>query len=130
MDRKLPENPEIQRLIRLGAASRACLESEAAALRRRLDVPARLRGSLRTHPTAWLFGSLASGLAASFLFRRKPAEEKKRRGFPGMLLGLTLTAARPIAKVWLADQLKHWLAGQSMSAGLLRQSSHPSSKSL
>ncbi len=91
-------------------ASRSMLESEADKIRRKLDVPARVRGSLRQHPSAWLLGSLATGLAASFLFRRKPSADKKRRGIAGILLGLTLTAARPFAKVWLAGQLKQWIA--------------------
>jgi hypothetical protein len=110
MDRKLSENPEIQRLIQLSAASRVFLESEAEALRKRLDFPARARQSLKEHPTAWLFGSLGAGLAASLLFRKKSVTAKKRRGIPGVLMGLTLTAARPLAKVWLANLAKQWVA--------------------
>jgi hypothetical protein len=113
MDRKLPENPEIQRLIRLSQASRSFLGNEAIALRHKLDVPARLKDSLKSHPSSWLFGSLASGLAASLIFRRRPAVDKKRKGIPATLLGLTLTAARPLAKVWLTDQLKHWITTSS-----------------
>jgi hypothetical protein len=111
MDRKLPENPEIQRLIRLSAASRSLLETEASDLRQRFDVPSRIRHSLQESPTTWLFGSLASGLAASLMFRRKPPVATKRRGIPALLFGLTLTAARPLAKVWLANQLKQWASG-------------------
>lgn len=99
------------------------------ALRQRLDVPARVRDSLREHPTGWLFGSLASGLAASMLFRRKPAAPKQPRGFPGVLLGLTLTAVRPLLKVWLADQLKLWLAGKTPSLAALQGSFSKTSKS-
>jgi hypothetical protein len=113
MDRNAQENPEIQRLIRLSQASRSCLGSEVAALRHRLDFPSRVRTSLKEHPSAWMFGSLASGLAASLIFRRRPPAPKKRRGISGSLLGLTLTAARPLAKIWLAGQLKHWAAGAS-----------------
>ena len=113
MDRKLPDHPEILRLVRLGEVSRALLENEADKLRRKLDVPSRIRGSLKDHPSSWLFGSLATGLAASLLLRRSPAPVKKHRGFTATLMGLTLTAARPLAKVWLADQLKHWIASQS-----------------
>ncbi|RYD53718.1 MAG: hypothetical protein EOP83_23005 [Verrucomicrobiaceae bacterium] len=116
MDRKLPENPEIRRLILLGEAARASLSHEAVVLKRRLDVPARVRSSLRSHPTGWLVGSLASGLAASLLFRRRPVrsvrEEKKSKSLPLALLGLTLTAVRPFAKVWLTDQVKNYLSGQ------------------
>ncbi len=110
MDRKLPENPEIQRLIDLSAVSRSFLESEAASFRHRLDIPARARQSLKQHPTAWLLGSLGTGLAASLMFRKKNVTDKKRRGIPGVLMGLTLTAARPLAKVWLANQAKQWIA--------------------
>lgn len=57
MDRKLPKDQEIERLIRLGEAARTCLEHEAVSLKRRLDVPARIRSSLKEHPAGWLLGS-------------------------------------------------------------------------
>ena len=110
MDRKLPPHQEIERLIRLSADSRACLTREVVAVKQRLDFPARIRGSLKGHPSAWLFGSLASGFVGSLLFRRKPAVTgTKHRGLMMTLLGLALTAARPFAKVWLADQVKLYL---------------------
>jgi predicted acylesterase/phospholipase RssA len=111
MDRKLSEKTEVERLIRLSENARSCLESEAGRIRRRLDVPARIRDSLSAHPTSWLFGSLASGLVASMLFSRRsqPAVKTKSRGIPGMLLGLTLTAVRPLAKVWLSNQASRWM---------------------
>lgn len=118
MDRKLQQTPEIERLIRTSESARASLESEAELLRKRLDVPARIRTSLKSHPTGWLVGSLVSGLAASLLFGRKPqaqaqaVAEKKRRSLPLTLLGLSLTAVRPFAKVWLTDQVKHYFAAQ------------------
>lgn len=132
MDRKLAENPEIQRLIQLSAAARCCLADEVIALRRRLDLPTRLRGSLKEHPAAWLFGSLASGIAATFLLRRQPPRATKRRSLPVALLGLTLTAARPFAKIWLGDQLKHWLAryASPTPAGRLASRPMPTPKSL
>ncbi|MEO5713357.1 MAG: hypothetical protein ABIT37_07695 [Luteolibacter sp.] len=104
-------------MIRLSEAARSCLGDEALAVRQRFDVPARLRASLRKHPTGWLMGSLASGLAASLLFFRggKTAKPEKRRGLPTVLLGLTLTAVRPLAKVWLTNQVKHHLVGRFSS---------------
>ncbi len=114
MDRKLPKSQEIDRLIRLAESARSTMESEAISLKHRLDVPSRIRDSLRTHPTGWLFGSVASGLAASLLFRRKPARaEKPTRGMALTLLGLLLTVVRPMAKVWLTGQLKNFLAARS-----------------
>ncbi len=111
MDRKLPEKAEIERLIRLSESARVCLESEAARIRERFDIPTRVRGSLREHPAAWLFGSLFSGYLASALFTRRGRKEAKpgRRGIAGVLLGLTLTAARPVAKLWLTNQAGRWL---------------------
>jgi hypothetical protein len=107
MDRKLSEKAEIERLIRLSENARVCLENEATRIKQRFDIPARVRHSLSEHPTSWLFGSLASGLVASLflpLRRNKPVEKPGRKGVAGMLLGLTLTAARPLAKVWLSNQ--------------------------
>jgi hypothetical protein len=110
MDRKISKNQELQRLISLSAAARSCLGIEAATLRHRLDVPTRVRNSLKQNPTGWLLGSLGSGLAASLVFRRKPAlTEAKSRSLPSALLGLTLTAVQPLAKVWLTDKLKNYL---------------------
>lgn len=134
MDRKLSKPEEIQRLIQLAAASRSCLGKEVAALKYKLDVPARMRDSLKRHPTGWLLGSLASGLLASLFFRRplfrRPktvvTEEKKHRSFPIAILGLTLTAIRPFAKIWLTDQVKNYLAGQSPFAGTSRPGRHES----
>lgn len=132
MDRKPSEKAEIERLIRLSESARACLGSEAVRIKARFDVPARIRGSLSAHPTSWLFGSLASGLAASLLFSRRhnkpPAAKPNRRGVAGMLLGLTLTAARPLAKVWLSDQVGRWLRQSSAnppSARALPKSKFP-----
>jgi hypothetical protein len=110
MDRKLSEKTEIKQLIHLSAAARSCLDHEAAALRKRLDVPMRVRDSLASHPGSWMLGSLASGLLASVMFRRRPrAAAPGNKGVLSALLGLTLTAAKPFAKVWLANQLKDWM---------------------
>jgi hypothetical protein len=126
MDRKLPKDQEIERLIRLGEAARSCLENEAALLKQRLDVPGRIRGSLKQHPTGWLFGSLVSGLAASLLLRLKPRPaEKKHRSLPLSVLALTLTAVRPMAKVWLTDQVKNYLTGQSRASSQLNRPHSP-----
>lgn len=116
MDRKSPQNAEIERLIRLSAESRECLGTAAARLKRQLDIPARIRGSVGSHPLAWFSGSLATGLLASLLLRhRRPAAKSRRPGIGGALLGLTLTAARPLAKLWFSNQVTQWL-GAAASA--------------
>jgi hypothetical protein len=116
MDRKFSKDQEIQRLIQLSESARACLANEASSLKQRMDVPARLRGALSKNPTGWLLGSLGSGLVASLMFRRKaPSLAKKNRSLSGALVGLTLTAVQPLAKVWLTDQVKGFLAKQRVS---------------
>jgi hypothetical protein len=114
MDRELSENPEIQRLIHLGEVARSCLAHDVGVLRSRFDIPLRIRHSLSDHPLAWCVSSLVSGMAASFIFRRKLPSVKKRGGLPAALLGLALTVVRPLAKRWLGNQVKQW-AGQQAS---------------
>lgn len=106
MARKLPESQEILEWVRLSEAARARLGADAEALRHRLDVPARLRDSLRNHPVGWLGGTAIAGLAASRLASRALFFKTRatRRGWSW--LGLGFNAVRPVAKIWLASQVK------------------------
>lgn len=115
MDRKPAHKPEIERLIRLGADARAQLGRDAADLQRKLDVPARVRDSLRSNPAGWLGGSAVAGLAASLLFRRKKKTVKavKKKTLAALLLGLVANALTPLLKIWLTGQLKQFLAKQA-----------------
>ncbi|MGD7653499.1 MAG: hypothetical protein ACQCXQ_09820 [Verrucomicrobiales bacterium] len=97
-------------MIERAASARARLETDAAALRSKLDVPHRIKSSLTSNPGTWVAGSMASGLAASLLLRSKARKPKKHRKFSSKLFGLTLTAARPMLKIWLANLAKQWLA--------------------
>lgn len=133
MDRKFPKSTEIERLIQTSHAARCFLDAEATSLRQRLDFPTRIRSSVKHHPTGWLAGFLASGLAAGLMFRRKPVVvDQKRRSLPAAFLGLTLTAVRPVAKVWLTGQVKNFLAtqlgrSQARTVDPGRSHSHPQS---
>lgn len=113
MAREIPISEQIQQLIRTGENARAVLGADIRTLKQKLDVPNRLRDSLRTHPTGWLGGSLVAGMAGSLLFRRKAKREKiKRKGVYGLLLSLLFTAIRPVAKVWLAGQLRNFVSSK------------------
>jgi hypothetical protein len=115
MASELPISEQIQRLIRTSDAARGVLGSEIHAFKYKLDVPARLKDSLRSHPTGWLGGSLAAGLATSLLFRRKPKREKapaKKKTLLGLLLTLAFATLRPFLKVWLTGQLKNYIAAK------------------
>jgi hypothetical protein len=114
MDRKISKTEQIERLIRLSESSRSRLQEEAVALKQRFDVPARVRNSLKGHPTGWMLGSLGAGLVASWVLRRPaPVTEKKHRGLLLSLLGLTVSALQPFAKTWLTEQLKNHLTGRN-----------------
>lgn len=119
MVRKPSPQAEVEQLIRQAQAARRCLSSEAEVLRHKLDIPARIRSSLAGHPGTWMAGSLFSGLAASLFFRRKrkPAPvAAKPKSTLFAVLGLLLTALRPLAKIWLANQAKRWLTESSSPA--------------
>lgn len=107
------QQQKIERLTRLADACRCCLSAETHAFQQRVNIPARLKKSLKNNPTGWILGSTATGLVASFLFRRRPKlTPKKSRGLTNVLLGLTLTAARPLLKIWLAGQLKNFVTAR------------------
>jgi hypothetical protein len=116
MDRKPAKNQDIAELVRQSEAARSALSSDFLQLRQRIDVPSRLRDSLKANPTGWLVGALSSGFVASTMFRRKAATPsgllQKKRSLPVALLGLTLTAVRPLAKHWLSGQVKTYLSGK------------------
>lgn len=111
MDRKLQQRQEIERLMRLSESARSTLDEAALLLRQKLDVPSRIRSSIKSHPAGWLVGSMTSGLAASWIFSRKPTStEKKYRSLPMKLLGLALTAVQPMARVWISNQVKNYFS--------------------
>lgn len=113
MAAKLPISREIQRLIDTGASARATLGSEIRTFKHKVDVPSRLKDSLKSHPTGWLGGSVVAGMAGSLLFRRKAKREKPRKkGIIAFLLTLAFAAFRPFLKVWLAGQVKNYLSAK------------------
>lgn len=115
MAREIPVSEEIRKLIRTSEAARAVLGTEIRGLKHKLDVPSRLRDSLKNHPSGWLGGSLVTGMIGSLMFRRKAKREKaaaKKKGLLGVLLTLALAAARPALKVWLAGRLKDFIGSK------------------
>ena len=105
----------LDELVRRSEASRTNLTQSHAHVRRALDLPARIRGSLREAPGKWLGGSLVAGFVASFFFKRRkaPAKVKKlkrQRGFLLTMLTLGVTMGKPLAKAYAAKMLKDYLA--------------------
>ncbi len=78
---------------------------DLAALRRRLDVPARVKESILSKPLAWLGGSLGAGFVTSLALKRRrhrPAksEEVAKKSLWAVLLGGAFTLARPALQSW------------------------------
>ena len=122
MDRKSHTNPEILRLQERSEAARRTVGTQVAKLKHQLDVPARLRESLRGKPSAWILGSTAAGMAAGVLFPRfrrpAPIVSLAGKSTTARLLGLAWSTTRPFLKAWLANQLRIWLT---------QRASHPTS---
>jgi hypothetical protein len=107
-----PSEEQTSLLIERLAASRDSLGRELLDLRRRLDVPARVKDSIVSKPMAWFGGSLGVGLLASLVLKRPrasaaPRPERPRRGWMGLLLGGAVTLARPALQSWALRELQN-----------------------
>lgn len=71
MDPRSPQTDRLEELSRQLELSRSQLGHAAIRLRHRLDVPQRVRSSVRRNPGGWFAGSLAVGLVASLAGRRR-----------------------------------------------------------
>jgi hypothetical protein len=107
-----PTTPEIQALISRSRAARVNLGIVADDLRAKLDAPARVRESMRSHPTRWLAGATATGLITSRLLFRRPraSRAKKPKSFLLFILQMISNAAMPAVKIWLLAQIKAYLS--------------------
>lgn len=108
------QSAEIEALIRRSRAARQELKTAYVAFRHKIDVPARVKDSLRSHPLSWFGGSLATGLLASFFVPKGhdkhpaslEAPKKKRGRFGGVALTAAASMAKPLLKAWLTKKLR------------------------
>ena len=94
-------------------------------LKQKLDIPLRIRDSLKSSPLKWLGGSLGVGFMGSFLFRSKRRQqpqysiEKKHGGWFTLLLLISFSLAKPALEIYatkfLKDYLQNQLKGRSSS---------------
>jgi hypothetical protein len=99
---------QTEALIARIAASRVALAADLAEVRRRLDVPARVKDSILSMPLAWFGGSLGAGFLASALLKKKhvPPTEKAKRGFLAVLIGGLFTLVRPALQNWALQEAR------------------------
>ena len=116
MARKPQDEAEIARLIGRIEGSRAEVAEAACRLRERLDVPARVRDSLRSHPKVWFGASMVAGLwAAGRVFRRRPAAEAApaRRGLFALAAAGAASVAKTLVRDWVLRESRKRLEGIS-----------------
>lgn len=110
---------ELAELVRRSELARSQITQVQQKLRQKLDVPLRIRDSLKSSPLKWLGGSLGVGFVSSLLFRskrrlskREQEPEKKHRGlFLGFLMML-FALIKPTLKVYATGLLKDYLQNQ------------------
>jgi|694.fasta_scaffold05008_3 hypothetical protein len=122
---------ELAELVRRSDAARIQITQAHLELRRKLEVPLRIRDSLKSSPLKWIGGSLGIGFISSLLFRHRRSEskhshEKKHRGwFVGSLM-MIFNLVKPSLKVYatklLTDYLQNQLSGRL--SGSVRNDHH------
>jgi hypothetical protein len=111
---------ELAELIRRSEIARIQIGQAHFELRRKLEVPLRIRDSLKSSPLKWIGGSLGVGFLSSFLFRSGRSEvkhtpEKKHRGWFVGLLMMIFTLVKPSLKVYATKLLTDYLQNQLSS---------------
>jgi hypothetical protein len=117
MAKPTQKSQELAELIRRSEIARVQIGQAHLELKRKLEVPLRIRDSLKSSPLKWLGGSLGLGFVGSFLFksRRKesiPMPEIKPRGFISGLLMMIFTLVKPSIKVYATKLLTDYLQSQ------------------
>ena len=114
MARQSTDKDRLKTLSRQLDTARSDLGQAAVAMRRRLDLPCRMRDSFRRHPAAWFGGSLAAGLVVSaglVRLRRRPAliQTTAPAGHKSRIAGaaaIIFTLLRPVIQKWLLQQIR------------------------
>jgi hypothetical protein len=117
MAKPTQQSLELAELIRRSEAARIQIGHAHLQFKKKLDVPLRIRDSLKSSPLKWLGGSLGLGLLGSFLFRPKRTEiryepEKKHRGWFVGLLMMLFALAKPTLKIYATKLIKDYLQNQ------------------
>jgi len=118
MAKSTQETIELGRLIRRSEAARLQIGLAHTRLKRKLDLPSRLKNSVKSEPAKWLGGSVVAGFVASFLFKlKKGTADRKtgkgiKRGFSLGLLRFVLKLAKPAAKIYASKLIKDYLGSQ------------------
>jgi len=114
MARRSKKPDQLETLTRQLESSRVEIGHAAVTLRGRLDLPTRIRQSVRRNPVRWFGVSAIAGLLASLGLRRLRHRPRRiesrtapasRRGIIG-ITAATFTLLRPLLQKWLLHQMR------------------------
>lgn len=128
MARDPKERPEVAELIQRIENSRGSLGEHVAQLKRKIDVPSRIKHSIFDRPTAWFGGSLGVGFVASRLLRRKPKKAARKGGLIALLFSTLLTLLKPAVKGMILAELQRRFKNHSVWKNPAKETHLPLSK--
>lgn len=116
MAERTQERTKLAELVRRSGTARIQIGLAHANLRRRLDIPERLKESIKSQPMKWLGGSMLAGLFGSFIFKggiRKKESISRAGGLGNFLtsglLKLLYKLVKPAAQIYATKLLKDYL---------------------
>lgn len=105
---------EVEALIRRLQRSREDLGHHYVELQHKLDLPSRIKHSVRRNPLVWFGGSAGLGLLSTRLFRR-PKKAVKKSGKLGFLIATTFTILKPTLTRVITSELQRRFIGHAQS---------------
>lgn len=119
MAKQTQKSLQLAELIRRSEAARLQIGQAHLQLKKKLDIPLRIKDTLKSSPLKWLAGSLGLGFVGSFLFRLKRRKSKhradsgtKNRGWFIGLLMMMFAVMRPTIKIYATKVLTDYLQNQ------------------
>lgn len=99
---------ETEALIQRLEASRSSLGDRVVGLRQRLDVPARIKGSVQGKPWLWFGGAMGAGWIVSRILRRpkKTKKSQKKNPFIGFALTTGFAILKPVLRQVVTNELQ------------------------
>lgn len=120
--------PDTAALIERIERSRGHLGGHLLEVRRAVDVPGRIKHSIRSKPFAWFGGSMGAGVLLSRLLRR-PRKAAKRTGWMGLMLTGTFALLKPILRGVITSELQRRFIRHPEALGSPPETRFPLSKS-
>lgn len=127
MAKSTQQKKEFGELIRRSEAARLQIGLAHSRFKRRLDLPSRIKDSIKSEPGKWLGISAVVGFVGSVLLKSKktpPIEKagpfRKKRRFSLAMVALLVRLAKPAAKIYATKLIKDYLTSR-LQRGIARR---------